>query len=134
MNEKLYLGVEIGGTKLQVVLGNDNADILDRRRFVVDAAQGGAGIRGQIAQALSDYLRHHRLSGTKGARFITELKDLDAVSKALKNAGWKISASEMRYLAKNFPEVPEQSRKDVLDFLHELDDHDDVHHVYAALK
>ena len=73
-------------------------------------------------------------SGTKGARFITELKDLDAVSKALKNAGWKISASEMRYLAKNFPEVPEQSRKDVLDFLHELDDHDDVHHVYAALK
>ena len=62
MNEKLYLGVEIGGTKLQVVLGNDNADILDRRGFVVDAAQGGAGIRGQIAQALSDYLRHHRLS------------------------------------------------------------------------
>src|SRR5204863_4235901 len=27
-------------------------------------------------------------AGTKGARFLTELKDLDAVSKALKAAGW----------------------------------------------
>ena len=62
MNERLYLGVEIGGTKLQVVLGNDHADILDRRRYAVDPARGGAGIRGQIAQALSDFLRHHRLA------------------------------------------------------------------------
>src|SRR5215475_5512847 len=36
--------------------------------------------------------------GEKGARFLTEIRDLDAVSKALKAAGWKIIASEMRYL------------------------------------
>src|SRR5213076_1071898 len=33
-------------------------------------------------------------SGQKGARFLTELKDLDPVSKALKAAGWTIVAAE----------------------------------------
>lgn len=72
--------------------------------------------------------------GQKGATFITGPKDLDAASKALKAAGWKIIASEMRYLAKNFPELDEAARKQVSDFLNDLDDHDDVHHVYAAIK
>ena len=61
-------------------------------------------------------------------------RKLDAVSKALKVAGWKIISSEIRYLAKNFAQVSESSRKEVTDFLNALDDHDDVHRVYAALK
>ena len=73
-------------------------------------------------------------AGQKGARFLTEIKDLDAVSKALKAAGWTILAAEIRYLAKNFPELNETARKEVTDFLNALDDHDDVHHVYAAMK
>ncbi len=73
-------------------------------------------------------------AGHKGARFLTEIKDLDHVAKALKTAGWNVIASEMRYVAKNFPEVSEAHRKDVMDFLNALDDHDDVHRVYAALK
>ena len=72
--------------------------------------------------------------GQKGARFITEIKDLDAVSKALKAAGWKILASEIRYVAKSATEVSEAHRKEVMDFLNALDDHDDVHRVYAAFK
>ncbi len=62
MSEPLYLGVEIGGTKLQVVLGNDDAAIIDRRRFAVDRAAGGAGIRGQIAEAAADFQRNHRIA------------------------------------------------------------------------
>src|SRR5712671_1169246 len=73
-------------------------------------------------------------AGRKGARFLTEMKDLDTVSKALKAAGWTILAAEMRYLAKNFPELSESTRKEVTDFLNALDDHDDVHRVYAALR
>ena len=73
-------------------------------------------------------------AGHKGARFITEIKDLDAVSKALKAAGWNVIAAEIRYLAKNFTEVSESARKEVEAFLNALDDHDDVHRVYAALK
>ena len=52
-------------------------------------------------------------AGQKGARFLTEIKDLDHVSKALKAAGWNVIASEIRYLAKNFVEVSDAARKDV---------------------
>src|SRR5437764_14009022 len=72
--------------------------------------------------------------GQKGARFLTEIKDLDAVSKALKAAGWNILSSEIRFLAKTFPSLDETARKDVTDFLNALDDHEDVHRVYAAVK
>jgi YebC/PmpR family DNA-binding regulatory protein len=73
-------------------------------------------------------------AGHKGARFLTGTKDLDAMAKALKAAGWNVIASELRYVAKNLTEVTAAQRKEVLDFLNALDDHDDVHRVYAALK
>jgi len=72
--------------------------------------------------------------GQKGARFTTEIKDLDHVTKALKAAGWNVTASEIRYLAKSFPDLDEKSRKEVPAFLNTLDDHEDVHRVYAAMK
>ena len=72
--------------------------------------------------------------GQKGARFLTEIKDLDHVTKALKAAGWSVVASEIRYIAKTFSELTETFRKQVADFLNALDDHDDVHRVYAAMK
>lgn len=72
--------------------------------------------------------------GQKGARFLTEIKDLDHVTKALKAAGWNVIASEIRYIAKTFPELTEPERKEVAEFLNALDDHDDVHRVYAAMK
>ncbi len=73
-------------------------------------------------------------AGQKGAQFITEIRDLDHVSKALKAAGWNVIAAELRYLAKSFPELSESARKDVVAFLNALDDHDDVHRVYAAMR
>jgi YebC/PmpR family DNA-binding regulatory protein len=73
-------------------------------------------------------------AGQKGARFLTEIKELDHVSKALKAAGWNVIASEIRYVAKNFTDVTDAHRKEVTDFLNALDDHDDVHRVYAAFK
>ena len=72
--------------------------------------------------------------GHIGARYITEIKDLDTVSKFLARAGWKVTASELRYLAKNFVGLSNTQKKEVADFLNALDDHDDVHRVYAAMK
>jgi len=72
--------------------------------------------------------------GHIGARYITEIKDLDTVSKFLARAGWKVIASELRYLAKNFVGLSNTQKKEVADFLNALDDHDDVHRVYAAMK
>ena len=46
------LAIEIGGSKLQVIAGDEAGRILDRRRFAVERAAGGEGIRAQIAEAL----------------------------------------------------------------------------------
>jgi YebC/PmpR family DNA-binding regulatory protein len=73
-------------------------------------------------------------AGQTGARFLTGIKDLDAVSKALKALGWNILAAEIRYVAKTFTALDSAARKEVTDFLNALDDHEDVHRVYAALK
>jgi YebC/PmpR family DNA-binding regulatory protein len=73
-------------------------------------------------------------AGQKGARFLTEIRDLDSVSKWLKAAGWNILAAEIRYLAKNAQELDANALKEVTDFLNALDDHEDVHRVYAGLK
>ena len=72
--------------------------------------------------------------GAKAVRFLTDIRDLDAVSKALKHSGWTILASEIRYVPKNPVAVPASAEKEVTDFLNALDDHDDVHRVYAGLK
>lgn len=46
--EHTFVGIEIGGTKLQIVVGNQDARILQRHRFAVDPAEGGAAIRRHI--------------------------------------------------------------------------------------
>jgi len=71
--------------------------------------------------------------GALGSRFLTDLKDLAAVSSWITKAGWKISASEMRYIGKTPVKLDEAAHKEVAAFLNEIDDHDDVHHVYAAM-
>jgi len=49
-----YLAIEIGGSKLQIVVGDREANILQRRRFVVHPVEGGGGIRRQIESALGE--------------------------------------------------------------------------------
>lgn len=53
------IGIEIGGTKLQLVVGSASGKITQRRRLDVDRASGGAGIRGQIAAVLPELLAGH---------------------------------------------------------------------------
>jgi YebC/PmpR family DNA-binding regulatory protein len=69
-----------------------------------------------------------------GARFYCDRADLDAVSKFLAKAGWTVTASEMGYVAKNTVELPAEQRAEVIAFLTALDEHDDVHRVYTAIK
>jgi glucokinase len=51
-----YLGIEIGGTKLQIVVGTGAVRMVERRRLDVDRLKGGAGIRGQIQSTLSEWV------------------------------------------------------------------------------
>lgn len=68
------------------------------------------------------------------ARFYSQPSSLGAVTAALKAAGWTVTTSELSYKAKSFPELSESQRDEVTKFLQELDGHDDVHRVHAALK
>ena len=72
--------------------------------------------------------------GHSGARFFAEATDLDSVNKALTEAGWVITLSELSYLAKNFSELPDDHKKEVVEFLGSIDENDDVHRVYAAIR
>ena len=73
-------------------------------------------------------------SGQVGARFYTEPTDLDLVNKALTEAGWTVSKSELSYRAKSSVELTPEARREVEEFLGNIDDMDDVHRVYAGLK
>ena len=72
--------------------------------------------------------------GVTGARFIAERADLHTVSQWLAQNGWTVVTSELGYVAKNFPDLTDEQRTEVGEFLHALDDNDDVHRVWAALK
>src|SRR3954464_12548362 len=72
--------------------------------------------------------------GTTGARFITERADLHAVSQWLSANGWAVVTSELGYVAKSHPDLTEEERAHTGEFLQTLEDHDDVHRVWAALK
>jgi YebC/PmpR family DNA-binding regulatory protein len=69
-----------------------------------------------------------------GAKFICERTAVAEVSKWLAANGWTVITSEIGYLPKQIPELTEAQRNEVGEFLHELDEHDDVHRVWAAVK
>ncbi|HWW01717.1 MAG TPA: YebC/PmpR family DNA-binding transcriptional regulator [Candidatus Acidoferrum sp.] len=72
--------------------------------------------------------------GAAGARFLADRAAVHAVSKWLSAHGWKVVTSEMGFIPKNFPELAEAQRAEAGEFLQALEDHDDVHRVWAALK
>ncbi len=69
-----------------------------------------------------------------GARFFCDRVDLDKVSKFLKDSKWSITTSEMSYIAKNLVDLSEEQKHEVTEFLSAIDEHDDVHRIYTALK
>ncbi|MCX6126015.1 MAG: YebC/PmpR family DNA-binding transcriptional regulator [Proteobacteria bacterium] len=73
-------------------------------------------------------------AGHKGALFFTDPSDLDAVNKALTQMGWAISKSELSYRAKDYPDLTPEQRKEVSEYLSDIDDNDDVHRVYAGIR
>jgi YebC/PmpR family DNA-binding regulatory protein len=98
----------------------------------IEAAAIEAGA--QNVEPLSHAQNDDIPEGTAGARFISERADLHAVSQWLAANGWTIVTSELGYLAKNFPELDDDERAHTGEFLQTLEDHDDVHRVWAAIK
>jgi len=69
-----------------------------------------------------------------GARFITDRTATAAVTSWLKSNRWNVVTSEIGYVAKNFPTLTDEQRAEAGEFLQALEEHDDVHRVWTAIK
>ncbi len=105
---------------------------------IVEATHAGAGVdvEGSAIEAGAQNVEplENVAEGETGARFFTDRADLDAVTTSLRAAGWSVTTSELGYVPKEAVDLAPDARKEVEDFLEALDDHDDVHRIYAALK
>ena len=72
--------------------------------------------------------------GTAGARFVCDRTVVHTVSRWLSQNGWSVITSEPGYLPKTHPTLTDDQRMEVGEFLQSLDDHDDVHRVWAAVR
>ncbi|HEY5921889.1 MAG TPA: YebC/PmpR family DNA-binding transcriptional regulator [Kofleriaceae bacterium] len=69
-----------------------------------------------------------------GFRFYTEPNDVDAVSKALSARGWTVAAMRIGWRSKNPVKLDDAARAEVEQFLAEIDEDEDVQHLYAGLE
>lgn len=63
MGEAWLLGIEIGGTKLQLGIGPGGGELAALERRHVDPSRGAAGIRAQIEAAFPELIRRAGLTG-----------------------------------------------------------------------
>ncbi len=70
----------------------------------------------------------------EGYSFYGDLSSMEDIRKALTARGWTITTAEPSYKAKNITDLTEEQMKDVVEFLNELDEHDDTHRVHATIK
>jgi glucokinase len=116
-----YLSIEIGGTKLQLIVFSEDAGILKRLRYDIDKEQGAAGIRAQIQdgveQIKNDFTivktgvgfggpvdRHsgvigisHQVSGWSGFPLATWLTELTASPVRIENDANVAALGEATY-------------------------------------
>ncbi len=71
---------------------------------------------------------------TESCSFYGAPEDLDKIRTALAARGWHITQAELSFLPNNTTELTPAQKKDVEDFLTELDDFDDTHRVYATIS
>ncbi|MFQ3670011.1 MAG: YebC/PmpR family DNA-binding transcriptional regulator [Verrucomicrobiia bacterium] len=69
-----------------------------------------------------------------GAKFLADRASLHAVASWLSSHGWTVVTSEMGFLPKSYPPLTDEQRAEVGEFLQALDDHDDVHRIWAAVQ
>ena len=63
MHTLRYLGIEIGGTKLQLVAGSGTGEILETLRFAAASQGGAAAIRDQISAGIGELLKGGPVAG-----------------------------------------------------------------------
>jgi YebC/PmpR family DNA-binding regulatory protein len=103
------------------------ADAVDPEEAAIEA---GANEVEPLTHAQNDDIP----ADATGAKFLCERTETATASKWLTANGWTVVTSELGYMAKQFPTLTDEQSVEVGDFLHALDEHDDVHRVWAAIK
>lgn len=70
----------------------------------------------------------------EGYLFYGAPEELDHVKKGLEARGWKVTAAELSYKAKNITTLTDVQKKDVMAFLTEMNEHDDTHRLHATIS
>jgi YebC/PmpR family DNA-binding regulatory protein len=96
----------------------------------IDAAAIEAGA--QDVEPLSHAANDDIPADARGARFTTERADVHTVSQWLSQNGWTVVTSELGYVPKSYPDLTDEQRAETGEFLQTLEDHDDVHRIWAA--
>jgi len=94
------------------------------------AIEAGANDFSPLTHAQNDDIPE----GATGAHFVTDRTAVHAVSVWLKQHGWQVITSEIGYVAKQYPVLDDAHRAEVGEFLQEIEDHDDVQRVWAAVN
>lgn len=69
-----------------------------------------------------------------GVTFTCDPSDLGTMNAELTRMGWTISSSELRWNCKNPVDLSGEARDEVVSFLQDIDDNDDVHRMHVGLK
>jgi len=85
----LYVGIEIGGTKLQIVTGDRHGHIRQRLLFDVDKSKGASGIRTQIQQGIPHILGPTTKAAAVGVGFAGPVDwETGRISRSHQVEGW----------------------------------------------
>ncbi|HPA21258.1 MAG TPA: YebC/PmpR family DNA-binding transcriptional regulator [Verrucomicrobiae bacterium] len=137
------------GPEIRVLFRKGQLGAAGSNRFLFDhvgiveahCADAGADIEAAAieaganeVEALSHGQNDDVPEGVCGARFITGRTEVKVVSGWLAAHGWTVITSEMGYIPKQYPELSEAQRAEVGEFLQTLEDHDDVHRIWAAVR
>lgn len=112
---------------LGIVEAHQEPDAMDPEEAAIEA---GANEVEPLTHADNDDIPEDR----QGARFLTDRTATAAVAAWLREHGWAVTTSELGFTPKSFPELTPEQAEEVGEFLQALDDHDDVHRVWAAVK
>ncbi len=99
---------------------------------MIEATPAKPGADADLA-AIEAGARDLEPSENGGTLFLTDITELDAVSRALPNFGFTVQSAELGYRPKNPVTLGEAELAEVEAFLHAMDGDDDVQHVFAGL-
>lgn len=93
----------------------------------------GNGSEDQLLEALLDFDISDITQQDNTTLISCEVKTLDKVKHAMASLGMTVKETSIEWIPKNTITLSDEQSEKVLDFLNELDDHEDVQNVYTNL-